>query len=288
MLTSPRDLKLGDISSAMELSIAAGWNQTAEDWTRILRVSPHGCRCIEVAGEVIATTTLLAYETDLAWVGMVLTHPEHRRQGLATQMMEDAIANAERDGICTLKLDATDEGRPLYESFGFIVEGVVERWGRGTVASASNDQTQNADSFSNSGCQWGTSIPNHLFALDVEAFGVSREKILKELSASGGNISATGYVLSRSGREARFVGPCIATSKDEARLLISKHLDAHNGATAKSEAWYWDLLPANAAAVKCAKDLGFMRRRVLWRMRRGKLIRNNDAMVFATAGFELG
>lgn len=288
MLISPRDLKLGDISSAMELSIAAGWNQTPEDWTRILRVSPHGCRCIEVAGEVIATTTLLAYGKDLAWVGMVLTHPEHRRQGLATQMMEDAIANAERDGICTLKLDATDEGRPLYESFGFIVEGVVERWGRDTLASATNDQAQNTDSFSSSGCQWATSIPNHLVALDVEAFGVSREQILKELSSSGGNRSAKGYVLSRSGRSARFVGPCISTSEDEARRLIATHLDAHDSATGRSEVWYWDLLPANAAAVKCAKDLGFMRRRVLWRMRRGKPIRNNDEMVFATAGFELG
>jgi len=219
---------------------------------------------------------------------MVLTHPEHRRQRLATRLMEDATANAERDGICTLKLDATDEGRPLYESFGFIVEGVVERWGRDKIAFVSNGQTLNTDLFSRQECQWSTSIPNYLFALDVEAFGVSREQILKELSVSGGNTSANGYVLSRSGRAARFVGPCIATSEEEARRLIAKHLDVHNSATGEPEAWYWDLLPANAAAVKCAKDLGFTRRRVLWRMRRGKPIRNNDAMVFATAGFELG
>jgi GNAT superfamily N-acetyltransferase len=148
MFTSPRDLALDDIPPAMEPSIAAGWNQTPEDWDRILGLSPHGCRCIEVAGKVIATTTVLVYETALAWVGMVLTHPEHRRQRLATCLVEDAIANAERDGVFTLKLDATDEGRPLYESFGFIVEGAVERWGRDEIASVNNDQTLNADSFS--------------------------------------------------------------------------------------------------------------------------------------------
>jgi len=288
MFTSPRDLTLDDIPSAMELSIAAGWNQIPEDWDRILGLSPHGCRCIEAAGEVIATTTVLAYGTDLAWVVMVLTRPEYRRQRLATRLMEDAIANAERDGVCTLKLDATDEGRPLYESFGFIVEGAVERWVRDRSAFPSNDQTLNADSFSNQECQWGRTIPTYLSALDEVAFGVSREKVLKELSALGGNTSAGGYVLSRSGRMARSIGPCIATSEDEARRLIATHLDTRNSATRDPEDWYWDLLPANAAAVKCAEDFGFTPRRALWRMRRGKPINNNDAMVFATAGFELG
>ena len=180
MLTCLRDLTLSDILSAMELSTAAGWNQTPDDWNRILGFSPAGCRCMEAAGQVIATTTLLAYGTDLAWVGMVLTHPEHRRKGLATRLVEDAIAIAERNGICTLKLDATDEGRPLYESFGFAVEGGVERWGRDGVACASNEDTLTADLFSTQECQWGRTIPSHLFALDVEAFGVSREQVLKK------------------------------------------------------------------------------------------------------------
>jgi len=287
MFTSPRDLTLDDIPSAMELTVAARWNQTPEDWNLILGLTPHGCRCIEAAGEVVATTTLLAYGTVLAWVGMVLTRPQYRRQGLATRLMEDAIANAERDGICTLKLDATDEGRPLYESLGFIVEGAVERWGRDKIASVSNDETLNEELLSQE-YQWGRTIPTHLFALDEEAFGVSREQILNELSASGGNTSANGYVLSRSGRLARSIGPCIATSEDEARRLIATHLDTRNSATGDPEDWYWDLLPANAAAVKCAREFGFTRRRTLWRMRRGKPISNNDAMVFATAGFELG
>jgi GNAT superfamily N-acetyltransferase len=287
MFTSPRDLTLGDIPSAMELTIAAGWNQTPEDWNRILGVSSHGCRCIEVAGQIVATTTVLLYGTDLAWVGMVLTHPEHRRQRLATRLMEDALANAERDGICTLKLDATDDGRPLYESLGFVVEGAVERWRRDKIAFISEHQTLDAESSSQE-CHWGKTIPTYLSALDDEAFGVSREQILIELSALGGNTSANGYVLSRSGRMARSIGPCIATSEDEARRLIATHLDAHDRATENSEGWYWDLLPANAAAVKCATDFGFTRHRTLWRMRRGKPIKNHDAMVYATAGFELG
>jgi GNAT superfamily N-acetyltransferase len=290
MFGSIRNLTFSDIPSAMALSIAAGWNQTAEDWSRILRLSPHGCRCVEIAGEVVATTTLLGYGNDLAWAGMVLTRPEHRRQGLARRLMEDAIARAGDDGICAMKLDATDEGRPLYESFGFVVEGTVERWGRDAFAFSGNEQTLAVDSTSIQRCGWTKSTPDYLSALDEKAFGVRREQILKELFTSGkGTTSANGYVLSRSGRTARSVGPCIATSEDEARRLIATHLGALNTAAGESEdSWYWDLLPANTAAVKCAADLGFTRRRVLWRMRRGKPIINNDAMVYATAGFELG
>ena len=43
-----------------------------------------------------------------------------------------------------------------------------------------------------------------------------------------------------------------------------------------------------AEAVRCAEEFGFTRRRVLWRMRRGEMMENNDAMVYAIAGFELG
>jgi GNAT superfamily N-acetyltransferase len=289
MSISLRDLTFDDIPSSVELSTIAGWNQTSEDWRRILRLSPGGCRCIEVAEEVVATTTLLAYGTDLAWVGMVLTRPEHRRKGFARRLMEDAIAHAERDGIRTLKLDATEEGRPLYESLGFIIEGKIERWGRDQSASGSNEKKLNADSLSRQQEQLGRGMPNHLLALDPEAFGASRELVLRELSRSGGNLSASGYVLSRPGRKARFIGPCVASSEDEARHLIAAHLAAHKRAAGDSPiSWYWDLLPSNVAAARCAADSQFTRRRALWRMRRGKPIENNDAMVFATAGFELG
>jgi GNAT superfamily N-acetyltransferase len=288
MLISPRDLTARDISSAMELSTAAGWNQITEDWNRILRLSPHGCRCIEAGGQVIATTTLLPYGTGLGWVGMVLTRPEHRRQGLAKRLMEDAIENAKRGGIRTMKLDATDEGRPLYESLGFVTEAMVERWGRDMSVFVDTDQKQNSDSLLSSESKWCRIIPNTLLAMDEKAFGVSRAQILEELSELGGTSSDNGYVLSRSGRTARSLGPCVAISKKEAKQLIAKHLDSHKRGSGESEVWYWDLLPENGAAVESAKSLGFTRRRILWRMRRGDPIRNNDAMVFATAGFELG
>jgi ribosomal protein S18 acetylase RimI-like enzyme len=264
-----------DVSSALELSSAAGWNQTAGDWYRLLDLAPVGCRCVEDAGKVIATTTLLPYGTRLGWIGMVLTSSAYRRQGLARKLIEDAIASAERCGIHTLKLDATEEGRTLYESLGFVVENQIERWGRDGEESNSTIRIAGH----------AHSPFEELCSLDAEAFGASRKELLK-LLASAGNCEATsnGFVFSRPGRTARYLGPCVARSKNAAMPLITAHLERSVRATR----WFWDLFPSNPEAARCAESLGFTRRRVLWRMSRGEVMQNNDAMVYAIAGFELG
>ena len=172
------------------------------------------------------------------------------------------------------------------------MEKVVERWGRDGELTASKSDGDSSDLERQDPSS--IHISDRLLSLDTDAFGVSRKGLLQLLSRSGsGNITSDGYVLSRPGRTARHLGPCVANSDAEARQLIAGHLEdtasareEHEGTP--SQGWYWDLVPANAAAVRCAESLGFTRRRVLWRMRRGEMMENNDAMVYAIAGFELG
>jgi GNAT superfamily N-acetyltransferase len=293
MFNAARPLTPSDVPSAMELSAAANWNQTSEDWRRVIQLSIKGCRCIEDAGKIVATTTLLPYGKHLAWIGMVLTRAEYRRQGLARRLMENAISSAELAGVRTLKLDATDEGRPLYESLGFVVEEIVERWSRDGEFVFTKAKSS-ADKCAIKVCSNDAHISDNLFTQDRKAFGVSRKRLLKVLSNSGRiDTASNGYVLSRSGRTARYLGPCVTTSAAEAEQLIATHLEDASkvdagSAGSKSCSWYWDLLPTNRGAVCCAEKFGFTRRRILWRMRRGEMMDNNDAMVYAIAGFELG
>jgi ribosomal protein S18 acetylase RimI-like enzyme len=268
-----RTLMPSDLPSAMRLSIAANWNQTAEDWLRVMRLAPNGCRCIESEAMVVATATRLNYEDQLAWIGMVLTKPEDRRKGHARQLIEDAIASSEVEGIRTLKLDATEQGRPLYESVGFVVEQIIERWERKGEAP---NATTAASTFR---------IGDELVAQDARAFGVSRKRLLQDLLLSGHcAVGLRGYALSRPGRIARYLGPCVTTSADAARELIKRHLNTYQPGCA----WYWDLLPSNAEVVRCAEELGFVRTRMLWRMRLGEPIDADDSLSYAIAGFELG
>ena len=49
----------------------------------------------------------------------VYTAPEHRRRGLARQVMQNLVADARDRGLDLVELNATDEGYPLYRSIGF-------------------------------------------------------------------------------------------------------------------------------------------------------------------------
>jgi ribosomal protein S18 acetylase RimI-like enzyme len=49
----------------------------------------------------------------------VYVEPEHRRKRLASQLIDQALAECRKQKIRVVALHSTDEGRPLYESNGF-------------------------------------------------------------------------------------------------------------------------------------------------------------------------
>jgi GNAT superfamily N-acetyltransferase len=259
-----RLLNAGDVPAALELSAAAGWNQTAGDWARIIALEPRGCFGIDAEGMLAASTTLLTFGEDLAWVGMVLTRREYQRRGYARQLVCAALDEARARRVRCIKLDATDQGRPLYASLGFADEQPVERW------RAEWRESGVAATSQSGGIPW---------ELDTQAFGADRSRFVEGLGEPVA-ARADGYVMSRPGVKARYLGPCVAASAVTARELV--------GAALSTGAWFWDLLPRNTEAKALAQSLGFEPVRHLIRMRLGEPIRVRDDMVFAIAGFEAG
>lgn len=49
----------------------------------------------------------------------VYTRREYRRRGIARKMVELLIRETWKKGVTEISLDATESGRPLYESMGF-------------------------------------------------------------------------------------------------------------------------------------------------------------------------
>src|SRR6476619_1151636 len=113
-----------DSPAAMRLKEAAGWNQTEEDWRRLLALEPNGCFAAVKDDRLVGTTTTTTYGNELAWIGMVLVDPHERRQGIATKLMNVAMDYL-NGKVATVKLDATALGKPVYEKFGFHVESVL-------------------------------------------------------------------------------------------------------------------------------------------------------------------
>jgi GNAT superfamily N-acetyltransferase len=266
-----RLMTASDIEDASGLSTAAGWNQSDNDWRRLLECAPRGCFGIEVEGNLVASTTAVCYQRDLAWIGMVLTHPEYRGRGFAGRLLAQALEFTEAAGIRTIKLDATGQGRPLYEKFKFVAEQPVERW----IRSGSGDATPSNSS---------APLESSLFRIDREAFGADRSELLCALGQhSAINRAPDAFLFSRPGRVANYLGPCVARDSQTAQQMIREAITQ-----AASASWYWDLLPENKEAVALANDLGFRPQRFLTRMTRGKALHGRDSMIYAIAGFELG
>ena len=72
----------GDLAFADSLRALVGWNQTPDDWLRFLNHQPDGCFVAEWDGQPVGTATTTIYEDKVAWIGMVLVHPDARRRGI--------------------------------------------------------------------------------------------------------------------------------------------------------------------------------------------------------------
>jgi GNAT superfamily N-acetyltransferase len=260
-------LTMDDLPAALRLAQSAGWNQTLEDWRRFLALEPEGCFGIEEDGRLVATAAIVCHGWELAWIAMVITHPDYRRRGLARRLVEATLAVADARGIPTVKLDASDAGRPLYLELGFVDEQPTERWHRVPVPLQAQPVS--------------FSIGPPDAVLDRAAFGVDR---LRSLSTLGPVCRfETGFLMHRPGCRARYLGPCVARDGTAAERAIRAVVSAH-----ATEPWLWDMIPANRAAGEIARRLGFATVRHLTRMRRGVPIATRDDLVYAVAGFEVG
>lgn len=269
-----RTLAPADIPAAMRIKEAAGWNQTETDWYNLLRLAPETCFGLECEGALAATTTAVCYQSKLAWIGMVLTDPAHRRHGFARRLMEHAIEVLTESQMEWIKLDATEMGVPLYRQLGFEPECGVERWGTTVETAPATLHLHYHD---------------RCAALDRSAFGADRYSLLATLAPLGAAaVPNEGYAMARAGAQAAYFGPCVSRRAEIAHELLAWLLSRHAG-----EIVYWDLLPDNTAAVQLARAYGFAPLRRLVRMgRRGVRgaapLEHDDSQVFAIAGFEYG
>lgn len=276
-----RLLSESDIPAAMKLKEAAGWNQTEDDWRRLISLEPDGCFAAIRNHELVGTTTTTTYKDQLAWIGMVLVDPQNRRQGIASRLMETALDYL-RNKVATVKLDATAQGKPVYERLGFEVESLVERW-VGTLKGSStvwNDGMLNADTL------YG------LLDLDRRAFNADRSTLIQSLindsnflpvlkKSADGKLS--GYALARPGTRANYLGPVCATQASDVESLIDEMLRRMGAGRV-----YIDFNSECSTPVSVLSDRGFVKERDLIRMTSGECGTKTSPFVVAIAGPEVG
>ena len=66
-----------------------------------------------------------------AYIMNMYTKPEYRRKGIANNTLKLLVEDARCRGINAISLEATRMGRPLYEKFGFVNEGLTAKSSHG-------------------------------------------------------------------------------------------------------------------------------------------------------------
>ena len=277
-----------DVRFADRIRDSAGWNQTLQDWQRLLRHDPAGCFVAEWNGRPAGTATTTIYSQDLAWIGMVLVDPDLRRRGIGTALLEHGIEHLRRAGVGCIKLDATPLGRQVYGPLGFVAEWSLSRWQTAELAG--------------SPARSGTSAAPHprppdsgglgcIAELDAAAFGVTRNRMLSMLAAQSqtlvrkdGTGRIVGYGMLRPGQRAHYLGPMVAEDESSGIALADDLLGRLAGLPV-----YWDIPDANHAAIRVARRYGMDRQRTLTRMYLGENTGpGRPAALWAIAAPEIG
>ncbi len=255
-----------DVPGGLRLNTLAGWNQTAADWRRFLRNSPHGCFVMEHDGKVVGTATTIHYESRFAWIGMVLVDPEFRKQGIGTELLKKAIEYLDDSNIRIMKLDATPQGKPIYTKLGFVEEYEIERWILKRPPGAIPTTSQSTYTPLNEVRR------ERIMRLDKELFGADRSFLLRALCEEAPEFAMgvwedeliQGYAFERRGLFADHLGPWMARTRAAAENLLQSFL-----AKSSRETLIVDCMKSNSMAVELLHGSGFTPSRPLTRMVRG-------------------
>jgi GNAT superfamily N-acetyltransferase len=277
-------LELGDLPDAEALVAEAGWNQVAADWRMFLDFGT--VYAVRADGRVIATAATLPYGDCCAWISMVLVATSHRRQGLATRLLDRCIADITAARLVPV-LDATPAGRTVYAPLGF-----QDAWGFARLVSQARSSAGTPSRSDEIAIHpIDDPIWPALCAYDAAAFGADRSAILARMRSRlpPADLFATrdgrvvGLLLGRDGRTAAHLGPLIAEDDAVAGALLERALSRIGGTV------FLDLVDAKTGVRAWLEAAGFAPQRPFTRMLLGRRESFDDVgRTFAVIGPELG
>ncbi|MFI4911589.1 MAG: GNAT family N-acetyltransferase [Sedimentisphaeraceae bacterium JB056] len=271
-----------ELDKGLELSLGAGWNQLMADWKLIYRLNPDGTFAALHNGRIVGTAAGVNYDGKIGLIGMVLVNPNMRRRGIATDLMnscEKALS-----GCRSVKLDATLEGKKVYQRIGYKTECSLTRYvGSGLI---SGEQ----------GCDQKLVRPmtsadvSRIAEIDAREFGADRKTMIEGLLEMASEYSFVfekdggikGFVQGRRGAKYEFIGPLWAVDEAAASGLLRCVL-----MQAAQKPVAIDTFDENKSWNKRLADMGFKPSRCFARMFKGENIAASKKY-FASAGPELG
>ncbi len=277
-----------DVKEAMEIKSEEGWNQTENDWKFLIRHNPQACLVAVSDRQIVGTVTAMRYHTQLAWIGMMLVRKEYRGQGIGQLLMRHILQRL--TNMTAVKLDATPAGRQVYVKLGFLDEYPISRLTASSLYLPTTSQDKLAGKLVAINRQALPAIAQY----DQERLGVDRSLLLSYLLAQAPGTSyqliidnrLCGFVMQRAGSRYTQVGPLVADSEENAKMLLARILEDINR---RSHPVVLDILQDKKTLIDWLRLWGFSEQRSFIRMYYGGHPNpGNMSSMYLISGPELG
>lgn len=243
-----------DLRELHALSVGAGWPHRLEDWRFLMNLG-HGTVAVDEDGRIGGCAAWWPIGEAAAAVGMVIVAPAFQGRGIGGELMARVLAEA---GGRRLYLNATEAGRKLYETAGFVAAGTLrQHQGMATSAAGAAAGAGRVRAIRPDDCA-------AVATLDVAAIGADRTALLDALAAAGTGYvheergRLTGYSFTRPFGRGTVLGPLVAEDESAALALLNAAVAAASGTflrvdTPVPEGPFRDrLLASNLPEVSCA------------------------------------
>ena len=214
-----------DVAAAHRLSLEYAWPHRLEDWRFVERL---GTGYVATEGaSVIGTILTWKHDARNASLGMVIVSRERQGRGIGKELMRRALQDLPR---CSVMLNGTQAGAPLYEKLGFVAVGAIEQHQGNAepvpVAALARGERLRP---------LGAGDTADITALATRATGVSRARVIKSLLEIAEGIvlargdQMVGFALFRRFGRGYSIGPVIAPDVERAKALIGYWAAMHPG-----------------------------------------------------------
>jgi len=216
-----RVMQPADIPFAVRLTNQESWDIPARDFQRILRLDARGSFIATSGTQKVGLATTTRYGREISWIGNVVVRKQLRHKHIGQYLVEHAIKYLYEKRVKHIALYSFRENFKFYEKLGFL---------RGQSFLRLRCEGHQSSTRTRAEPPVKPLTLSSMLAMDREAFGADRRRLLKLLLGSGnawfrGFTSGSGsaYILVKRYEEMHEIGPWI--SFGEQRLLIESLLD---------------------------------------------------------------
>ena len=245
-----RPMRRPELDLAVDWAAAEGWNPGPHDAEAFWAADPGGFWLAELAGEPVASISVVRYTPSYGFLGFYICRPEHRGKGFGLALWQAGMRHL---GDRCVGLDGVVAQQANYRRSGFVLARRNVRFGAArpvppaSVASGPEVVPAAALPFA------------ELAAYDRTCFEAAREAFLRAWLALPGHVALAarragrlaGYGVLRPCREGAKIGPLFADGPEEAAALFGALLRA-----APAGPVFLDVPEPSAAAVALARAAG--------------------------------